>query len=84
LADLDGDGYPISMSAITSIGPSPPSTPHCIGLRRQAPRHLSSGHFLLAAPVVSQQRRRHFADISKAAGLRVEHPTKDYGKGLAC
>jgi hypothetical protein len=82
-ADLDGDGYPdlyichyVDWSLTTNH-------PQCVG--------FDGKHRDICPPVhfTAQPHRLYrnngdgtFSDVSKIAGLRVEHPGKDYGKGL--
>jgi len=82
-ADLDGDGFP-DLYVCHYVDWSPTAKdPNCLGFDGQRRDICPPGYFTaLPHRLYRNQGDGTFRDVSKAAGLRVEHPQKDYGKGL--
>jgi enediyne biosynthesis protein E4 len=80
--DLDGDGWP-DLYLCHYVDWSFKNHPRCLGFDEKRRDICPPGHF-----TAQPHRLYHnngdgtFRDVSKAAGLRVEHPEKDFGKGL--
>src|SRR5207248_5743223 len=82
-ADLDGDGYPDLYVCHYVDWSLTANHPTCVGFDGKRRDICPPGHFTaLPHRLYRNKGDGTFADVSKAAGLRVEHPTKDYGKGL--
>jgi hypothetical protein len=82
--DLDGDGYPdlyVCHYVDWAFG-----TPHdkpCIGFDGRRRDVCPPANFnALPHRLYRNNGDGTFADVSREAGLRLEHPQKDYGKGL--
>jgi hypothetical protein len=82
-ADLDGDGYPdlylchyVDWSLTTNH-------PRCVGFDGKT-RDICPPAYFAAQPHRLYQNNGDgtFRDVSKSAGLRVDNPQKDFGKGL--
>jgi hypothetical protein len=81
--DLDGDGYPDLYVCHYVDWSFAGKHPHCIGFDGKRRDICPPGHFTaLPHRVYRNQGDGTFRDVSKAAGVRVEHPQQDYGKGL--
>jgi hypothetical protein len=81
-ADLDGDGYP-DLYVCHYVDWSFANHPRCIGFDGKRRDICPPDHFTaLPHRLYRNNGDGTFADVSKAAGLRVEDPRKDYGKGL--
>jgi len=82
-ADLDGDGYPDLYICHYVDWSFAANNPRCVGFDGKRRDICPPGHF------AAQPHRLYrnngdgtFRDVSKEAGLRVDNPKKDYGKGL--
>jgi hypothetical protein len=82
-ADLDGDGYPDLYVCQYVDWSFAGKNPRCIGFDGKRRDICPPGHFT-ALP--HRLFRNHgdgtFAEVGKDAGLRVDHPRQEYGKGL--
>jgi enediyne biosynthesis protein E4 len=82
-ADLDGDGFPDLYVCHYVNWSLTANHPVCLGFDGQRRDICPPGHFTaLPHRLYRNNGDGTFRDVSKAAGLRVEHPQKDYGKGL--
>jgi hypothetical protein len=82
-ADLDGDGWPDLYLCHYVDWSLTGNHPRCIGFDGKRRDICPPGHFTaLPHRLYRNNGNGTFTDVSKAAGLRVEHPQKDYGKGL--
>jgi hypothetical protein len=81
-ADLDGDGFP-DLYVCHYVDWSWQNNPTCKDFSGTQRDICGPDHFL-AQPhrLYRNNGDGTFRDVSKAAGLRIEHPQKDYGKGL--
>jgi hypothetical protein len=80
--DLDGDGWP-DLYLCHYVDWSFKNHPNCIGFDGKRRDICPPGHFTaLPHRLYRNNGDGTFSDVSKAAGLRVEHPHKDFGKGL--
>jgi hypothetical protein len=81
--DLDGDGYPelyLCHYCDWSLTANHPTNCYHNGPKRDV---CSPGMFTaLAHQLYRNNGDGTFTDVSKEAGLRVEHPRKEYGRGL--
>jgi hypothetical protein len=81
-ADLDDDGYP-DLYVCHYVDWSFANHPRCIGFDGQRRDICPPDHFTaLPHRLYRNNGDGTFTDVSKEAGLRVDHPQKDYGKGL--
>jgi hypothetical protein len=83
-ADLDGDGFP-DLYVCHYVDWSPTAKdPHCIGFDGKT-RDICHPAFFSALPhrLYRNNGDGTFREVSKEAGLRVEDPQKDYGKGMS-
>jgi hypothetical protein len=82
-ADLDGDGYPDLYICHYVDWSFAGNNPRCVGFDGKRRDICPPGHFN-AQPhrLYRNNGDGTFRDVSKAAGLRVDLPNKDYGKGL--
>jgi hypothetical protein len=81
-ADLDGDGFP-DLYVCHYVDWSWKNNPHCLGFDGKRRDICPPGHFTaLPHCLYRNNGDGTFTDVSKSAGLRVEHPRKDLGKGL--
>jgi hypothetical protein len=82
-ADLDGDGYPdlyVCHYVDWSLTTNHPRCTNFEGVHRDI---CPPGHFTaLPHRLYRNQGDGKFCDVSKTAGLRIEHPQKEYGRGL--
>jgi hypothetical protein len=82
-ADLDGDGYPDLYVCHYVDWSLTSNHPVCIGFDGKRRDICPPGHFTaLPHRLYRNNGDGTFRDVSKAAGLRVEHPQKEYGRGL--
>jgi hypothetical protein len=82
-ADLDGDGFPDLYVCHYVDWSFKTKDPVCIGFDGKRRDICPPGHFAaLPHRLYRNNGNGSFSDISKAAGLRVEHPRADFGKGL--
>jgi hypothetical protein len=82
-ADLDGDGYPDLYVCHYVDWSLTGKNPRCLGFDGQRRDICPPAHFdALPHHLYRNNGDGTFTDVSKAAGVRVEHPQKDYGKGL--
>jgi hypothetical protein len=82
-ADLDGDGYPDLYVCHYVNWSLTANDPRCIGFDGKRRDICPPAHFTaLPHRLYRNNGNGTFCDVSRAAGLRVEHPKKDYGKGL--
>jgi hypothetical protein len=82
-ADLDGDGYPDLYVCHYVDWSLTGNHPYCIGFDGQRRDICPPDHFTaLPHRLYRNNGDGTFTDVSKSAGLRVERPQKDYGKGL--
>jgi hypothetical protein len=81
-ADLDGDGFP-DLYLCHYVDWSFKNHPECVGFDGKRRDICPPGYFTaLPHRLYHNRGDGTFRAVSKAAGLRVEHPQKDYGKGL--
>jgi hypothetical protein len=86
-ADLDGDGYP-DLYICQYVNWSWKNHPHCGGYHSGTdvdicpPKSFASVPHALYHNVATKDGRRRFVDVSREAGIRVDSPDRDYGKGL--
>jgi hypothetical protein len=81
-ADLDGDGYP-DLYVCHYVNWSWDNNPRCTAHDGRHRDICPPGHFTAQPHTLYRNNGDGtFTDVSKAAGLRVEHPRKDYGRGL--
>jgi hypothetical protein len=82
-ADLDGDGYPDLYVCHYVDWSLTDNHPRCIGFDGRR-RDICPPDNFTALPhrLYRNNGDGTFTDVSKAAGLRVDRPQKDYGKGL--
>ncbi len=82
-ADLDGDGYPDLYVCHYADWSLTANHPRCVGYDSKR-RDICGPIQFTALPhrLYRNNGDGTFCDVSKAAGLRVEHPHKDYGRGL--
>jgi hypothetical protein len=83
-ADLDGDGFP-DLYVCHYLDWSPTTKdPHCVGFDGKR-RDICHPANFSAVPhrLYRNNGDGTFRDVSKEAGLRVEHAQKDYGKGMS-
>ncbi|HZY83487.1 MAG TPA: CRTAC1 family protein, partial [Gemmataceae bacterium] len=80
-ADLDGDGYP-DLYVCQYVDWSWAKNPECIGFDGKRRDVCGPGHFNALPHRLFHNCRGAFREVGKAAGLRVEGPDKEYGKGL--
>ncbi len=81
-ADLDGDGYP-DLYVCHYVDWSFANHPRCVGFDGRR-RDICPPDRFAAVPhrLYRNNGDGTFRDVSKSAGLRVDHPQKDHGKGL--
>jgi hypothetical protein len=80
--DLDGDGWP-DLYLCHYVDWSFMNHPRCIGFDGKRRDVCPPGHFTaLPHKLYRNNGDGTFRDVSKEAGLRIEHPQKDFGKGL--
>lgn len=81
-ADLDGDGYP-DLYVCHYVDWSFANHPRCLGFDGKRRDICPPANFTaLPHRLYRNNGDGTFTDVSKSAGLRVDHPQKDYGKGL--
>jgi hypothetical protein len=82
-ADLDGDGFPDLYVCHYVDWSFSANNPSCVGFDGKRRDICPPGYFsALPHRLYRNEGGGRFRDVSKAAGLRVEHAQKDYGKGL--
>jgi hypothetical protein len=82
-ADLDGDGYPDLYVCHYVDWSLTGNHPRCTDYHAKYRDICPPGRFTaLPHRLYRNNGDGTFTDVSKAAGLRVEHPRKDYGRGL--
>jgi enediyne biosynthesis protein E4 len=82
-ADFDGDGFPDLYVCHYVDWSLTANHPNCVGFDGKRRDICAPGYFTaLPHRLYRNNGDGTFHDVSKSAGLRVEHPQKDYGKGL--
>jgi hypothetical protein len=82
-ADLDGDGWPDLYVCHYVDWSFTTYNPGCTAADGRHRDICPPGHFTaLPHRLYRNNGNGTFTDVSKAAGLRVEHPRSDYGRGL--
>lgn len=82
-ADLDGDGFS-DLYLCQYVNWSWQNDPFCLGYSVKQPRDVCPPKRYDAVPHLLYRNRGNgtFEDVSRSAGLRVDRPDQDYGKGL--
>jgi hypothetical protein len=81
--DLDGDGYPDLYVCHYVDWSLTDNNPRCVGFDGERRDICPPAHFnALPHRLYQNNGDGTFRDVSKSAGVRVDNPQKDYGKGL--
>jgi enediyne biosynthesis protein E4 len=81
-ADLDGDGWP-DLYVCQYANWSWKNNPDCPGYTADFPRDVCPPKQFIAMPhALYHNRKGCFHDVTRAAGIRIDHPLQEHGKGL--